>query len=82
MTKWIVLSFVIPEVLVLGVLTYLAIFFSGFEVDVAGLVSFFFYGFLYALIPGALASGVIWFLYRLEDRYQKTLLANQDKPDA
>lgn len=82
MTKWIVLSFVIPEVLVLGFLAFLSILFSGFKVDVAGLVSLFVYAFLYALIPGALVSAVIWFLYWLEARYQKNLLANQDEPDA
>ena len=40
MTKWIVLSFVIPEVLVLGVLTYFAIFFSALRSMSRGSLAF------------------------------------------
>lgn len=81
MTKWTVLSFVIPEILVLGFIALM----SPVVIGLGGgplLPSYFFYGFLCALVPGALIWVVTRFFRWLEGRYPRMRRANEGDPDA
>jgi hypothetical protein len=61
LNKWIVLSFVIPEVLVLGFIALMSPLVIGLG-GASALPSYYFYGALCALIPGAIFWGPVWIL--------------------
>ena len=61
MKKWIVLSFVIPEVLVLGFILLMSPLVAGLG-GASALPNYYFYGALCALVPGALFWGPYWIL--------------------
>lgn len=58
MNKWIVLSFVIPEVLVLGFIVMMSPIVSAMG-GATALPGYYLYGFIFALVPGTMLCGII-----------------------